>query len=72
MVVIAQKALCPVMGREETVYIYAEANEQGEKKLWFNGCEMYSGDPRCEECRDVQMAAFFDSLAKSKSEAGRL
>lgn len=70
--VVPKKTFCPVMGREETVYIYAEANEQGEKKLWFNGCEMYSGDPRCGECRDAQMTAFSDFLAKSKSEAGRL
>lgn len=29
--VVPKKTFCPVMAREETVYIYAEANEQGKK-----------------------------------------
>ena len=63
--VFDQKAHCPVLGREETVYIYAEAG-----KLWFNGCEMYSEDPRCEDCKRVQLSLFADRLEKSKSDSG--
>lgn len=48
------------------MYIYAEAG-----KLWFNGCEMYSGDSRCEECKRVQLSLFVDRLEKSKSDSGR-
>lgn len=61
--VFAQKVYCPVLGREETVYLYAEAG-----KVWFNGCEMYSGDPRCEECKRVQLPLFVE---KFKSDSGR-
>lgn len=64
--VFPQKVRCPILDREETVYIYAEAG-----KLWFNGCEMYSGDSRCEECKRVQLSLFVDRLEKSKPDSGR-